>query len=138
AASWLAIVTALSGIGTHVVHRLAATNVELSRTRRRLAEAAVNAERVRFSRDLHDLLGHTLSVIVVKAEAVRRLAEADPTAAAAHGTEIEALGRSALSEVRQAVAGYREGSLEDEISRAAAALRAGGVEPEIGHVPPGL
>ncbi|GAA1162563.1 sensor histidine kinase [Ornithinicoccus hortensis] len=136
--SWLTVTTVLSGMGTFLVHQLAATIRELDRTRRQLAEAAVSAERVRFSRDLHDLLGHTLSVIVVKAEAVRRLAEADPAAAAAHGAEIEALGRSALTEVRQAVAGYREGGLEDEVSRAAAALRAGGIRPVIGHVPPGL
>lgn len=136
--SWLTITTVLSGMGTFVVHRLAATVGELARTRQQLAEAAVSAERMRFSRDLHDLLGHTLSVIVVKAEAVRRLAEADPTAAAAHGAEIETLGRSALTEVRQAVAGYREGSLQDEVSRAAAALRAGGIDPDVGHVPPGL
>ncbi|USQ76871.1 sensor histidine kinase [Ornithinimicrobium cryptoxanthini] len=137
-ASWLSIVTALSGIGTHVVHRLAATNAELHQTRQQLAEAAVSAERMRFSRDLHDLLGHTLSVIVVKAEAVHRLAAADPAASARHGAEIETLGRSALTEVRQAVANYREGSLEEETSRAAAAMRAGGVEPDIGHIPPGL
>lgn len=136
--SWLTVTTVLSGMGTFVVHRLAATVTELARTRRQLAEAAVSAERMRFSRDLHDLLGHTLSVIVVKAEAVRRLAEADPAAAAAHGGEIETLGRSALTEVRQAVAGYREGGLQDEVSRAAAALRAGGVVPVLGHVPPGL
>lgn len=136
--SWLTVTTVLSGMGTFVVHRLGATIGELNRTRQQLAEAAVSAERMRFSRDLHDLLGHTLSVIVVKAEVVRRLAETDPAAAAAHGAEIETLGRSALTEVRQAVAGYREGSLDDEISRAAAALRAGGVEPEIGHVPSGL
>ncbi len=136
--SWLLITSGLSGMGTLTVHRLAATVAELASTRQQLAEAAVSAERMRFSRDLHDLLGHTLSVIVVKAEAVRRLAEADPPAAAAHGAEIETLGRSALTEVRQAVAGYREGSLEDEVSRAAAALRAGGIDPQIGPVPPGL
>lgn len=133
--SWLTVTTVLSGMGTFVVHRLAATISELDRTRQQLAQAAVSAERMRFSRDLHDLLGHTLSVIVVKAEVVRRLAEVDPAAAAAHGAEIERLGRSALTEVRQAVAGYREGGLEDEVSRAAAALRAGGIEPDIGHVP---
>lgn len=137
-ASWLGITTVLSGMGTFVVHHLAATIRELDATRAQLAESAVSAERMRFSRDLHDLLGHTLSVIVVKAEVVRRLAEADPAAAAAHGAEIETLGRSALTEVRQAVAGYREGGLEDEISQAAAALRAGGIRPDIGHVPHGL
>ncbi|NLG19914.1 MAG: sensor histidine kinase [Actinomycetales bacterium] len=137
-AAWLAVTSVLSGMGTYVVHRLGATIHELERTRQQLAEAAVSAERVRFSRDLHDLLGHTLSVIVVKAEVVRRLAEVDPAAAAAHGAEIETLGRSALSEVRQAVAGYREGGLDDEVSQAAAALRAGGIRPDIGHVPHGL
>lgn len=137
-ASWLGVTTVLSGMGTFVVHHLAATIRELDATRAELAESAVSAERMRFSRDLHDLLGHTLSVIVVKAEVVRRLAEADPAAAAAHGAEIESLGRSALAEVRQAVGGYREGGLADEISRAAAALRAGGIRPDVGHVPGGL
>lgn len=137
-ASWLGVTTVLSGMGTFVMHYLTATIRELDATRVQLAEAAVSAERQRFSRDLHDLLGHTLSVVVVKAEAVRRLAETDPAAAAAHGAEIETLGRSALTEVRQAVAGYREGGLEDEISRAAAALRAGEIRPDIGHVPHGL
>ena len=132
---WLAVTTLLSGLGTYAMFRLGAMVEELDRTRRELADAAVTAERLRFSRDLHDLLGHTLSVIVVKAEAVRRLAEADPPAAAAHGADIEQLGRSALAEVRQAVAGYREGSLAEELSRGAAALRAGGVRSEITPAP---
>lgn len=132
---WLCVITLLSGLGTFVVHRLAATVAELDRTRRELADAAVAAERLRFSRDLHDLLGHSLSVVVVKAEAIRRFAEADPAAAAQHGADIESLGRSALAEVREAVAGYRDGDLADELSRAAAALRAGGVRPEIEPAP---
>ena len=53
---------------------------ELDRTRNELARAAVEQERMRFARDLHDLLGHTLSLIVVKAEVARRLAERDPAA----------------------------------------------------------
>ncbi|MFC7458144.1 sensor histidine kinase [Brachybacterium sp. GCM10030267] len=134
----LAVTTLLSGMGSYVVHRLAATVTELDRTRRELAEAAVAAERLRFSRDLHDLLGHTLSVIVVKAEAVRRLAEADPASATAHGADIESLGRTALAEVRDAVAGYRDGGLEDELTRAGAALRAAGIRVRIDPPPPGL
>ena len=130
-AGWLAVVTVATGLGTHVAQRLGETVAELDRTRRELADAAVAAERIRFSRDLHDLLGHTLSVIVVEAEAIRRLAASDPEGAAARGADIERLGRSALREVREAVAGYREGSLADELSRAAAALRAGGVHAEI-------
>ncbi|MEU0566907.1 histidine kinase [Nonomuraea sp. NPDC005983] len=101
---------------------------ELRETRRRLAEAAVAEERLRFSRDLHDLLGHTLSVIVVKAEAVRRLAGRDPEQAQRQASDIEAVGRQALTEVREAVTGYRGGSLAAELDRAHDALKAAGVE----------
>lgn len=100
---------------------------ELNATRQRLAEAAVAEERLRFSRDLHDLLGHTLSVIVVKAEAVRRLAGRDPEQAARQAADIEAVGRQALTEVREAVTGYRRGSLADELDRARDALKTAGV-----------
>ena len=134
----MGFVALLSGLGTWATQRLADTTAELARTRHQLAEAAVAAERLRFSRDLHDLLGHTLSVVVVKAEVVRRLAETDPRAAAAHGADIEQLGRSALAEVRRAVAGYREGGLADELSRAASALRAAGVRADIAPAPAGL
>ncbi|WP_345098551.1 histidine kinase dimerization/phosphoacceptor domain-containing protein [Planomonospora venezuelensis] len=92
--------TAAAGVAVHVT-------LELYRTRRELAEAAVGAERERFSRDLHDLLGHTLSLMVVKAEAVRRLAPRDPSSAARQAAEIEEIGRRALTEVRAAVSGYR-------------------------------
>jgi len=136
--AWLVVTTLLSGLGTFAMFRMGATVEELNRTRRELADAAVTAERMRFSRDLHDLLGHTLSVIVVKAEAIRRTAEADPAAASVHAAEIEQLGRSALVEVREAVAGYREGSLADELSRSAAALRAGGVYADVAPAPDDL
>src|SRR5690606_5786437 len=96
-----------------------------------LALAAVDRERVRFSRDLHDLLGHTLSVIVVKAEAVRRIADSDPAAASAHAQDIEDIGRRALSEVREAVGGYRNASLASELDRARRALEAASVDVAI-------
>ncbi|WP_432976172.1 sensor histidine kinase [Dactylosporangium sp. CA-233914] len=100
---------------------------ELQRTREALAEAAVAEERLRFSRDLHDLLGHTLSVIVVKAEVVRRIAERDPAAAAAQAADIEQVGRRALVEIREAVTGYRETGLTAELTRAKGALAAAGI-----------
>ncbi|MFE0154768.1 sensor histidine kinase [Nonomuraea sp. NPDC059007] len=108
--------------------RLHVVIAELNRTRERLAEAAVAEERLRFSRDLHDLLGHTLSVIVVKAEAVRRLAVRDPEQAARQASDIESVGRQALTEVREAVTGYREVSLAVELERVREALEAAGVE----------
>jgi two-component system, NarL family, sensor histidine kinase DesK len=104
---------------------------ELKHTRDALAEAAVAEERLRFSRDLHDLLGHTLSVIVVKAEVVRRIAERDPAAAAAQAADIEQVGRRALVEIREAVTGYRESGLTAELARAKGALTAAGITAEV-------
>jgi two-component system sensor histidine kinase DesK len=81
---------------------------ELRETREELARTAVAEERLRFARDLHDLLGHTLSLVVVKSEAVRRLADRGNTEAVSReAADIEAVGRQALAEVREAVTGYR-------------------------------
>lgn len=104
---------------------------ELRAAREELARAAVEEERLRFSRDLHDLLGHTLSVIVVKSEAARRLASRDLDAALAQVVDIESVGRQALTEIREAVTGYRNGSLATELDRAGSALSAVGVTPRI-------
>lgn len=84
--------TFLSGMVTSTVLSLFDTIQELNTTRQELARSAVEKERLRFSRDLHDLLGHTLSVVVVKAEAVRRLAPRNLDAALAQVADIEAVG----------------------------------------------
>nr|WP_229852085.1 histidine kinase [Streptomyces albospinus] len=123
--------TFLSGMVTATVLSLFDTIQELRSTRQELARSAVERERLRFSRDLHDLLGHTLSVVVVKAEAVRRLAPRDLDAALAQAADIEAVGRQALTEIREAVTGYREGSLTTELDRARSALEAAGIEPVV-------
>ena len=107
--------------------RLLETVAELRRTRAELARVAVAEERERFSRDLHDLLGHTLSVMVVKAQAVRRLAATDPEAAAQHAADIERVGRTALLDVRQAVDAMRAPSLPEELAGARDALEAAGI-----------
>ncbi|MEU2338367.1 sensor histidine kinase [Streptomyces sp. NPDC006654] len=104
---------------------------ELRAAREQLAHQAVEKERLRFSRDLHDLLGHTMSVIVVKSEAARRLAPRDMDAALAQITDIESVGRQALTEIREAVTGYRQGSLGTELDRARSVLDAAGVEPVV-------
>jgi two-component system, NarL family, sensor histidine kinase DesK len=111
--------------------RLLETIAELRRTRAELARVAVADERERFSRDLHDLLGHTLSVMVVKAEAVRRLAATDPDAAAAHAADIERVGRTALLDVRQAVDAMRAPNLPEELAGARDALEAAGIRTTI-------
>ncbi len=78
----------------------------------------------RMSRDLHDLLGHSLSLIVVKAEAVRRIGPRDPDAVVTHAQDIEAIGRQALAEVRRTVAGYRGDGLAEELASAEESLAA--------------
>lgn len=127
----LAEVTLLAGLVTAVFVRLIATIDTLERTRRQVAELAVAAERDRVSRDLHDLLGHTLSVIVVKAQAVRRLIATDPAAAVEHARDIETIGRQSLGEVRQAVDDLRTSRLSTELHQARRALAAGGVQVSV-------
>lgn len=107
---------------------------ELNAAREELARLAVAEERLRFARDLHDLLGHTLSLIVVKSEAVRRLVHADAEAAARESGDIELVSRQALAEVREAVTNYRERSLEAELEGARVALSAAGIQATI-HQP---
>ncbi|WP_139417930.1 sensor histidine kinase [Agromyces laixinhei] len=119
------------GAGNFLVQYYVALARELDRTRERLAATAVGEERMRFSRDLHDLLGHSLSVITVKSEAARRLIPSDADAAAAHITEVETIARDALGEVRSVVAGSRSVSLSEEIENARHALEDAGVAASV-------
>ena len=130
--------TFISGAVTAAILTLSETVMELRATRQELARTAVEKERLRFSRDLHDLLGHTLSVIVVKSEAARRLAPRDIDAALLQVADIESVGRQALTEIREAVTGYREGSLATELDRARSALTAAGIDPVVRRSGPPL
>jgi two-component system, NarL family, sensor histidine kinase DesK len=86
------------------------------------------AERERIARDLHDLLGHTLSVIVLKSELASKLAEKDPQRAITEIRDVERISREALSEVRAAVRGYHSVGLDAELEHAREALTAAGIE----------
>lgn len=110
-------------------------DARLRMARGEVERLATLAERERIARDLHDLLGHTLSVITLKAQLAARLVGDEPERAAAEMREVETVSRNALSEVRKAVQGYRLASLEAELSRARVALAAAGIEPatEIGE-----
>ena len=88
---------------------------------------AALAERERIARDLHDVLGHTLSVIVLKAELAGRLIQLDPQRAASEIGEVERTARTALAEVREAIGGYRARGLVAEIEAARRTLDAAGV-----------
>ena len=89
--------------------------------------SAAVAERERIARDLHDLLGHTLSVIVIKSELASKLADIDPQRAANEIRDVERISRNALQEVRHAIHGYRGERVEQELATARVALRAAGV-----------
>lgn len=88
------------------------------------------AERERIARDLHDLLGHTLSVIVLKSELASRLTASDPSRAAEEIRDVERISRDALAQVRSAVRGYRSAGFESELREARHTLEAAGVRVE--------
>jgi two-component system sensor histidine kinase DesK len=90
----------------------------------RLAKAD---ERERIARDLHDVLGHTLSVVVLKAELAGRLVDHDPARAKVEIGDVERIARQALAEVRQTISGYLSGGLQAEIERAERTLSTAGV-----------
>jgi two-component system, NarL family, sensor histidine kinase DesK len=113
---------------------IARVNRELHAAREELARVAVSEERLRIGRDLHDLLGHSLSVIALKSELASKLVEREPTRVAAELDDIQSVSRTALAEVRQAVQGYRRLALSDALESAQAALSAGGIECELADV----
>ncbi len=113
------------------VNQLMARNVDLLQAREENARLAVADERNRFARDLHDILGHSLTVITVKAELANRLLDVDPERARAELADLERLSRDALADVRRAVEGYRDLTLPGELARAREALRAADIEADL-------
>jgi two-component system sensor histidine kinase DesK len=114
-----------------------------SKARLQLAQEEIEqlaklAERERIARDLHDVLGHTLSVIVLKSELAGRLFERDPQRARQEIGDVEQVSRKALSEVREAIRGYRSEGLVAEIERAHRTLDAAGVTLTCESSPPSL
>jgi two-component system sensor histidine kinase DesK len=95
-------------------------------------ELALVAERERVARDVHDVLGHSLTVVTVKAELAERLVDLDPERAKAELAEIQALSRQALAEIRETVGGLRQARLDNELASARTALAGAGIEA---HVP---
>ena len=91
-------------------------------------------ERERFARDLHDLLGHSLSVIALKAELAGRLLPDDAAERGGEVGELEQVARAALGEVRDAVSGYRQPTLDGELAGARMALSAAGIEADVQRV----
>jgi two-component system sensor histidine kinase DesK len=107
------------------------TNQALADARAEVARLAAENERTRIARDLHDLLGHSLTTITVKAGLARRLAQRHDERAAVEIAEVEELSRRSLADVRAAVAGHRDVTLAGELATAREVLRAAGVVAEL-------
>jgi two-component system sensor histidine kinase DesK len=122
---------AIVGFSMIIVNRLVLTVRELRAARGEITRLAVAEERLRFARDLHDLLGHSLSSITLKSELAGRLLPVAPDKAAAEVRDIEGVARNALREVREAVAGYRQPTLDEELASAQQILEAAGIACQI-------
>jgi two-component system, NarL family, sensor histidine kinase DesK len=121
-------VVGLSMYGFLQVHR---SNVALADARAELASLAAENERIRIARDLHDLLGHSLTTITVKAGLASRVGPADPERAFQEIAEVEALTRRTLADVRAAVANYRDVTLMGELATGRELLRAAGITADL-------
>ncbi|MFG3018600.1 sensor histidine kinase [Streptomyces sp. NPDC048254] len=137
----LFLVVLLVGFSMTGVRQLVATTVELRKARATVAQLAANEERLRLARDLHDLLGHSLSLITLKSELAGRMLPDHPDKAAQQVSDIEQVSRQALVDVREAVTGYRRPRLAAELAGAQVALTAAAVtaevpaEPDLAGVP---
>jgi two-component system sensor histidine kinase DesK len=119
------------------------SNIELAEARAEVARLAAENERSRIARDLHDLLGHSLTTITVKAGLARRLAElGEMDRAAAEIASVETLSRRSLGDVRAAVSGYHDVTLAGELATSREVLRASGIGADlpgaVDGVPPDL
>jgi two-component system, NarL family, sensor histidine kinase DesK len=116
-----------SGLGTIGVRRMQQLIAELRQARDEVKHLAASEERLRLARDLHDLAGHSMATITLKAELARRLVKLDPDGAEKQVTDIEQVSRQALADIREAVSGYRRPTLAVETASARTALEAAGI-----------
>lgn len=117
----------LGGFAMSGVRQMIRTTIQLREARATVAQLAANEERLRLARDLHDLLGHSLSLITLKSELAGRMLPEHPEQAAAQVADIEQVSRQALVDVRSAVTGYRRPTLPGELAGARTALAAAGI-----------
>ncbi|THA60805.1 sensor histidine kinase [Streptomyces sp. A0958] len=129
----------LGGFAMTGVRQMIRTTIQLREARATVAQLAANEERLRLARDLHDLLGHSLSLITLKSELAGRMLPDQPERAAVQVADIEQVSRQALVDVRSAVTGYRRATLPGELAGARTALAAAGITAQIPtDVPEGL
>ncbi len=126
-----AISTVTTGLVVYGMSRLTTLVIEVQESRAEIARMAVLRERLRFARDLHDLLGYSLSAITLKVELTHRLLETSPQEAADQLMEVLEISRLALADARTVASGYRELSLEEECLSAVSVLSAADVAVEL-------
>lgn len=140
--AYTTVATIMTGLVVYGLTRLANLLTELNAARTELARMAVAEERLRFARDLHDLLGYSLSAITLKSELTHRLVPRNPEKAKHELAEILDISRKALTDVRSVASGYRELSLDAESESARSVLVAADVEVQMeldyGDLPPQL
>jgi two-component system sensor histidine kinase DesK len=126
------------GSGNLIAAQRMRANQKLSLAQEEIEHLAKVAERERIARDLHDVLGHTLSVVVLKSELAGKLLRQNPEGAHKEIAEVEQIARTALAEVREAIQGYRSEGLAAELDRARATLDTAGITLECTSNPPKL
>jgi two-component system sensor histidine kinase DesK len=127
----IGVAVALASVAVFAFTRLIRANHELGLAREEVARMAAERERLRIARDLHDLLGHSLTTITVKAALAKRLIGSDVARAEQEIAEVEKLARESLADTRAAVAGYREVRLATELATAREVLAAAGIRADL-------
>lgn len=125
------VISALIGAVTIQAAAKAAGDAKLRMAQEEIERIAKLAERERIARDLHDLLGHTLSVVVLKSELAQKLLSRDPSRASQEIAEVERIARQGLAEVREAITGYRATGLAAEMEHVRETLIAAGIDATI-------
>ena len=113
---------------TRIVMWSITTSWQLNDARKEIARLAVMTERLRIARDLHDLLGHNLSLIALKSELAKRLVNVAPDQAIVEISDVENVARTTLQEVREAVSAFRQPTLKSELNAAREILAAAGID----------
>lgn len=135
---WIPITSIIIGLVVHAERMSDEKEAELRLSHEEVRRLAALAERERIGRDLHDLLGHTLSLITLKLELSRKLFDRDSEAAKREMAEAERVARHALQEVRSAVSGIRATDLAAELAAARLMLESSAVSFEAAPLPPSL
>ncbi|WP_083958471.1 sensor histidine kinase [Herbidospora mongoliensis] len=133
---WVPVAMAVQAAAVNALTHMRGLITQLSQAREESERLAVENERLRFARDLHDILGHTLTSITIRSQLAARLTATDPGRAADEMGGVERTARQALDDVRDAVAGYRAVSLPEELRNARAALDLAGIRLHVSGAEP--